>query len=333
MASRQRRTPRQFDIPQRARQWFERMDFVTLAQTQMVADYANVSRVARVLGVRQSVVSRRIRALEDELGVSLFERRQNGVRLTVAGRRFVERTRAALTEIESAARNAMAAGRGTEGLVRIGLFHGPMPAFLTELVKDFRDEHPHVRLEFAAGEARDHFSKIMERSLDIAVVAGTDHSPDCDAQLLWKSRVVVVLPHDHMLAIGEAVDWMYLRDERFIFGLDSSSECFRELVARRSGGDGRLTEIEHFPVVRETLFQLVALGFGVSLTSEASQSMDCSGVAIRALAGEEDWIGYSAIWLAENDNPALRRFLGLARAKAAAWQKTPLMTNSTAGQR
>lgn len=108
MPARQRRAPRQFDMPQRARQWFERMDFVTLAQAQMVADYANVSRVARVLGVRQSAVSRRIRPLEDELGVSLFERRQNGVRLTVAGRRFVERTRAALTEIESAARNAAA---------------------------------------------------------------------------------------------------------------------------------------------------------------------------------------------------------------------------------
>jgi len=319
-------------MPQRARQWFERMDFVTLAQAQMVADYANVSRVARVLGIRQSAVSRRIRPLEDELGVSLFERRQNGVRLTVAGRRVVERTRAALTEIESAARNAAAAGRGTEGVVRIGLFHGPMPVFLTELVKDFRDEHPKVRLDFAAGEARDHFSKIMERSLDIAVIASADRSPDYDAQLLWNSRVLVVLPHDHMLAIGEAVDWMYLRDERFIFGLDSSYERFRELIARRRGDDGRRTEIENFPVAQETLFQLVALGFGVSLTSEASQSTDYSGVVIRTLAGEEDWIGYSAIWLAENDNPALRRFLSLARTKAAAWQRTPRITNSTDGE-
>jgi len=50
----------------------------------LVADHASFSRAARVLGVRQSAVSRRIQALEDELGVSLFERQLNGVRPTIA---------------------------------------------------------------------------------------------------------------------------------------------------------------------------------------------------------------------------------------------------------
>jgi DNA-binding transcriptional LysR family regulator len=256
---RQRHTRPQFPTSQRAPQWFERIDFVSLSQAFLIADYASISRVARALGVNQAAISRRIKSLEDGLGVSLFERQSNGVRLTVAGRRFVDRTRAAFVEIESAVRNAAAAGRGAEGVIRIGIFPGPMPALLTELVKDFREAHPNVGLDFVAGSMRERIAKVMGRSLDIAIIAGANLAPDCDAERLWSARICVVLPDNHMLAICEAVDWMYLREERFIFDSDWGSEYFRDV---------------------------------------------------------DDWVDHSVVWLPENDNPALRRLLSLARVKA-----------------
>jgi hypothetical protein len=50
------------------------VDFITISQALVVADQSSISRAARILGVKQSAVSRRIQGLEDELGVSLFER-------------------------------------------------------------------------------------------------------------------------------------------------------------------------------------------------------------------------------------------------------------------
>ncbi len=72
------------------------IDLVSVTQALLVAEHLSFSRAAQVLGVRQSAVSRRVRALEDKLGVSLFERDSTGVRLTEAGRRFLERTRPTL---------------------------------------------------------------------------------------------------------------------------------------------------------------------------------------------------------------------------------------------
>ena len=69
------------------------IDLVSVTQALLVAEHLSFSRAAQVLGVRQSAVSRRVRALEDKLGVSLFERDNTGVRITEAGRRFLERTR------------------------------------------------------------------------------------------------------------------------------------------------------------------------------------------------------------------------------------------------
>jgi DNA-binding transcriptional LysR family regulator len=237
---RQKRAPPQIPSSQRSPQWFDSIDFVALSQALLVADYASISRVARALGVNQAAISRRIKSLEDGLGVSLFERQSNGVRLTVAGRRFVDRTRAAFVEIESAVRNAAAAGRGVEGAIRIGIFPGPMPAFLTELVKDFREAHPNVGLDFVAGSMQERISKVMGRSLDIAIIAGANLALDCDTERLWSSRICVVLPDNHMLAICEAIDWMYLRDERFTFGFDSGSDCFRDVIIQHIGSVDRL---------------------------------------------------------------------------------------------
>ena len=96
------------------------IDLVSVTHALSVAEHLSFSRAAQNLGVQQSAVSRRVRALEDKLGVSLFERDSTGVRITEAGRRFLDRTRPALAEIDHAMKAAASAGRGAEGVIRIG---------------------------------------------------------------------------------------------------------------------------------------------------------------------------------------------------------------------
>ena len=85
---------------------------IWISQALLVAENLSFSRAAQVLGVRQSAVSRRVRALEDRLGVSLFERDTNGVRLTEAGRRFLDKARSGIAEIDHAVKVAASAEIG-----------------------------------------------------------------------------------------------------------------------------------------------------------------------------------------------------------------------------
>jgi DNA-binding transcriptional LysR family regulator len=61
---------------------------------------------------------------------------------------------------------------------------------------------------------------------------------------------------------------------------------------------------------------LVGMGRGVSITSEATLATSYPNIIFRPISGGDETVAFSAVWLPGNDNPALRRFLSLAKARA-----------------
>ena len=99
-----------------------RVQLVSLVQALAVAEHLNFRHAASTLGVSQSSVSTRIKLLEQDLGILLFERRHRGVRLTEAGRHFLEHVATGVEHLEHAVRTAGAVARGEQGRLRIGLY-------------------------------------------------------------------------------------------------------------------------------------------------------------------------------------------------------------------
>ena len=295
------------------------VDLVSVRHAILVAEHLSFSRAARVVGVQQSAVSRRVRALEDQLGVSLFERDSTGVRLTEAGRRFLERTRPALSEIDHAMKAAASAGRGAEGVIRIGILASVSGGFLRDLIGSYRGRHPAITMEIVEGSASQHLAGITERQLDVAFVMGTPAAKHCDSVVLWEARVFAALPEGHALADGEAICWESLRHEDFIVSRDAPGPEIHDYIVRRTTAFGRSPSIERHGVGGDTLMHLVGLGFGISIASEAVTATRYPDVVFRPLATADDMLPYSAVWLPGNDNPALRRFLSLARSLASGW--------------
>lgn len=273
--------------------------------------------------MRQSAVSRRVQALEDELGVSLFERQSNGVRPTVAGRRFFERTRAAFAEIDQAVTNAIAAGRGAEGVIRIGALPAIMAGYLSGLLGEYRREHPGVAMEFVEGPARDQIASIMERRLDVAFFVDGTPAPGCDAETFWSAAIHVAVPVKHPLAGCEIVDWELLKDEHFVLGREAIGSGLDSVASDRVASFGGRLSLEAHDISQDAVMGFVALGFGLSFVNETNASIHYPGVAFRPLPRDDCRLGYSAVWLPGNDNPALRRFLSLARSMAAERRASP----------
>jgi DNA-binding transcriptional LysR family regulator len=289
----------------------------------VVADQSSFSRAARILGVKQSAVSRRIQALEDELGVSLFERQSNGVRLTIAGQRFLERTRSAFAEIDYAIRNAAAAGRGDEGVIRIGVLPSFLSGILCDVLAEFREAQPGVIFDFLEGSPENLIARVMERQLDVVFLVSGTPTPGCDAEVLWNSGICIALPDNHPLAGCDAIDWELLKDEHFVLGREATAAGFDDHATERIARfGGRLSSSTH-DISQNLVMQFVALGFGLSLVGDLSSTIPYRGVAFRPLAGEDHHVSYSAVWLPGNDNPALRRFLSLARSKSVERRETP----------
>ena len=84
----------------------------------------------------------------------------------------------------------------------------------------------------------------------------------------------------------------------------------------RIGGLGGRMSLETHDISQDAVMKLVGMGFGLGLVSDSNVSICYPGVAFRQLPRDDSHLAFCAVWLPGNDNPALRRFLSLARTMA-----------------
>lgn len=290
------------------------MELRHLVYFVVAAEHGSFRKTGVVLEINASAVSRRIRHLEDKLGASLFHRHSGGVRLTHAGEQFLVSARNALRTIDEGARDIAAIGRCDEGSVKIGVFSSLGTGFLSDLLETFERKHPAIGIEFIEGDQAEHLAAIRKLELDVAFITGTEERADCDTEPLWSERIFVALPDNHALAGRVELGWSDLATERFIVSEMAPGQAIHDYLIRRLAHLGHHPEIKQHRVGRFNLLSMVALGRGLTLASEAVTSASFAGVVFRRVINEQ--LPFSAIWSPNNDNPACRRLLSLARSMA-----------------
>ncbi|WP_296739803.1 LysR family transcriptional regulator [Mesorhizobium sp.] len=291
------------------------VEFRQLRYFIAAAECGSFRKAARTLNVQQSAISRRIRDLEDEIGASLFQRGAYGVSLTYAGERFLRKARQGLEIIREGTRTIATVGRGEEGVVRIGIFSSLASGFLSKLMCAFDKRHHNVTVDFIHGSPAEHIAAIRQLRLDVAFITGMSMWKDCDTAHLWSERVFAVLPARHPLAERIELGWTDLAGESFIISELASGPIIHDYLIQHFADLGYHPDIQLQYVDRDSLFGLVALGRGLTLTSEATTAAQFPGTVYRPITGE--MLPFSAVWSPRNDNPAFRRFLSLARSMAS----------------
>ena len=266
--------------------------------------------------MRQSAVSRRVRELEDELGVSLFERHHAGVRVTNAGIRFLQEAREAVLQLDHAVKTATVAGSGTIGRLNIGILSSMATGYLRELIQVYCSQHPDVTVQILQGASADNIAAIRKRQLDVAFIMDTIDAKGCETLALWNERIFVALPESHPLYGKKEIEWSDLRNEHLIVRQSERDPALCDRLTRRPADHNHAPSVQKLSVGRETLMHLVAMGLGLGLTSEATTATRFPKVVFRPIAGDDELLQFSAAWLPHNDNPTLRRFLSLARSIA-----------------
>ena len=289
-----------------------RFPMAVLVQTLAVAEYLSFHRAALALGVSQSSVSARIKALEEDLGIVLFDRNTRGVRLTEAGRRFVDQVGEAMGILDRAIKIAGMQARGEAGELRIGVHALTPGCFLDRLLERFHTDHPGIRLQVAEGTARDAQFMIREGRLDVAFMACTHQTPDLNSRVIWRDRLMVALPVKHPLAAQSDVEWRHLADETFLVRHSGTGPQVHDLIVARAAGKWLTPTILRFDVERITLLSMVAIGHGISLFVEEGAADSTANVAFRPIRDEPETIPFSAVWSPSNRAPALLKLLALA---------------------
>ncbi len=289
-----------------------RIPLTSLIQALAVAEHLSFYRAANALGVSQSSVSARIKALEEDLGILLFERNTRGVRLTEAGRLFVERVSAGVDHLDYAVKSAGMAALGECGRLRIGV-HGLIPhSFLAKLIGRFRETYPGMEIDIAESTAREAIAQLRADQLDIAFVVGNHDPPGCHSRRIWTEPLVVAMPDRNPLAARERITWAELADETFLIRPGGPGPQVYDHILIRLSGRLSAPSFLRVSVERASLLSMVGQGFGVTLLGEASSLSPVAGVGFLPIADEPEPIVFSAVWSPFNRSTALRNLLDLA---------------------
>jgi DNA-binding transcriptional LysR family regulator len=288
-----------------------------------VAEELHFGRAAQRLGISQPPLSQQIRALEDELGIFLFERTSRRVELTEAGTLFLVEARRTLDQAAHAIQVARRAQRGELGEIVIGFTpSAPFTPVISRALFEYRKAYPEVHLTLSEMGRERQIEAMLERRMDIGFLRGLE-LPALPRPIvgtaLFEEPLLVAMRADHRLAQQDTpLRVTDLALERLVIYERDPGAGFNEQVEtlwRRAGQELLIAQ-----ETRElsTLLGLVAAGFGISVVSRSLGALHTDNVIYRPL---DDPAALSRMWLIRHEAVTVicRNFIGIIeRALAGA---------------
>lgn len=263
-----------------------------------VAEEEHVGRAAERLYISQSPLSRQIAQLEEKLGLTLFERSQQRIKLTADGRTFLAEAQALLTHAKRLESMARRLGSGDEGGLCIGYLENAMHSgVLHDALRELLADRPaiHIALYNYSNEAQ--LEGLRQRSLDVGVicepVAADD--PELVSYQVLSDPMLLALPSSHPLAGAKKFTPQDLVAQKWIGVIHKESVRTRDnfIAACAEAGFAPTVALE----VSEPLaaLGLVAAGLGVTMVQRSLQHQAPEGVVLH----EVPWLNYRAsLWVA-----------------------------------
>jgi DNA-binding transcriptional LysR family regulator len=180
----------------------------------VLADELHFGRAARRLHIAQPALSQQVKRLEAQVGVEVFERTRNSVRIAAAGRELLGPARAAVTAGESFDETAGALARGERGELRLGVSPGVHYIAQTMLAEATR-RLAHVRVRVVQASTGALSEEVAAGDLDLALGFCAEPRPGVVCERLGNELAVAAVGAGHRLASREAVWLRELRGETF----------------------------------------------------------------------------------------------------------------------
>ncbi|MET8787472.1 LysR substrate-binding domain-containing protein [Streptomyces sp. NPDC004589] len=278
------------------------LDLRKLRYFVAVADQLHFGRAADELHIAQPVLSRQIRALEQDLGASLFTRDRHGVELTDAGRQLLAEAGPLLAATHAVRRRVSAAASGKRRLM-VGFRAG---VAVTPAARAFEDRHPDVVVDVQRIEGDDQAAMLLDGRIDVGYVRLPIDEAGLRVTPLYTEPRVAVLPAGHRLAGKEEVTEADLAGEPLVWQGDPSTQPTRRPLPNAG-----------YPVrgVDETL-EHVAAGRGISFLARSASVFyshpDVVYVPIPDLAPDQVCLAVAA----SHTSPVVDDFVAAAQSTA-----------------
>lgn len=248
-----------------------------------VAEELSFSRAAERLHIAAPPLSVQIRQLETEIGADLLSREGRNIKLTEAGRVFLEQARKTLTDASRGIALARQAANGEIGHLWIGY---NMPAefrIFPRIIPQFNKKSPGVHLTFHDLKNPQILDALRRDELDVGIVWLPIDTDEFDVHELTQEPLVAVLPADHRLASASSVCVKDLSHEPLILpSRVLASLTFQQFEQLFQSAQATMNVAHELESSRSTI-AFVAMGMGCSLLPDYVRALHMDGVVYKPL--------------------------------------------------
>lgn len=277
------------------------LDLRKLRYFVAVAEQLHFGRAAERLYIAQPVLSRQIRALEQELGVPLFERDRRGTVLTTAGEQLLTDARRLLLDAQAVQRRAVRAARGTDSLT-VGFMPG---LIVTAPVRALAARHPGLDIELVRTTWDDQITVLHDGRVDIGFVRPPIDTTGLRVRELYTEPRVVVVSIGHRLAGKQSVEIADLAGDVLLQNIDIVPEW------RAVTGESERPPVPVYRSVEEKL-EHVAAGRGIAFLPLSVATFytrpDITYIPVSDITDGQ----VSLAWDASRHSPLIEEFAALA---------------------
>ena len=228
-----------------------------------LAEELHFGRTAERLHVSTARVSQTIKKLERRIGTALFERTSRRVALTPIGRRLDDDLRPAYQQIREGIDRAIAAGRGVEGVLRVGFVGTAVGQFLHQVAETFHARYPDCQVQIREARYTDFLELLRADEIDVMLVPVPVHEPDlASSPVLFREPTVLAVSARHPLARRASISLEDLAAEKVLRPRSIPDYMDESLVPRQTPAGKPIERGPDFSTVQEML-SLIGAGKGI----------------------------------------------------------------------
>lgn len=192
------------------------MELRSIKTFHTIVKFGSFYKAAEILNYSQPTISMRMKQLEQDLGVLLFERGKS-LQLTKAGKLFYERTGDLLMQYEALKHNLSDLKEEEAGIINIGVSEPTASLIFPEILKDFLMDYPKITVNIKVDDANTCSQKLLDGTIDFAVCGEPELILENYYHPFFYDTLNVIVSDQHPLAEKKAVHLSDLAEERFIF--------------------------------------------------------------------------------------------------------------------
>lgn len=248
------------------------MDFRTIEHFLKLSETLNFRKAADEIYIAQPALSRQIMALEEELGVVLFDRNKRNVALTTAGEYFKEECERILEDFERVKQRTFQIHKGEGGEIKIAHSSSSMQFLLPNILAKIQAEMPLMKTNLNETTNIYGINALINRTIDVAFGPNMIVPKELNTRTIYVENFVILLPENHRLDENNFESLAQLADENFILPPRNESSGYVESLEALCQSYGFIPKVAYQSGNSNTVLRLVEAGVGISIEPKSALS-------------------------------------------------------------